>query len=148
MKAFRFRLKKILSVRRLEEEQSILRLKQATVRLREIDARIELGRRDHAEIYRELAAALACGGLPAEAPALAATHASRIDRMIREAERERIDAEKLVRQAEQDLRRRRTARRAIEELESREVAAWKSGLLREENAFLDEVASTRHVPVS
>jgi flagellar export protein FliJ len=144
MKAFRFRLKKILDVRRVEEDQSALRLKQATARLREIDALIDLARRDHAEVYRELAVALASGALPPEAPALAATHAARIERAIREAERGRGDAEKLVRQAEIDLRRRRTARRAIEELESRELGAWKEDARREENTFLDEVALTRH----
>src|SRR5262245_20216056 len=145
MKAFRFRLKKILDVRRIEEDQSTLRLKQAAATLREIDARIELCRRDHADIYRELALALGAGRLAPLAPAQAATHASRLERAIREAGRERGDAEKLLRQAEQDLRRRRTARRALEELESREAGAWKDEARREENAFLDEVASTRHL---
>jgi flagellar export protein FliJ len=144
MKAFRFRLKKILDVRRIEEDQAALRLKQATAALREIDARIESGRRDHAEVYRELALTLGLGALPPEAPAQAAMHAARLERAIREAERERVDAEKQVRQAEQDLRRRRAARRALEELQSREVGAWKDEVRREENAFLDEVASIRH----
>jgi flagellar protein FliJ len=147
MKAFRFRLKKILDVRRIEEDQAALRLKQATARLREIDARIEVSRQDHAEVYRELAAALAAGALFGEAPVHAATHAARIERAIREAERERADSEKFVRQAESDLKRRRTARRALEELESREVAAWRHEARREELAFLDEVASTRHARV-
>lgn len=147
MKAFRFRLKKILDVRRIEEDQSAMRLKQTTARLREVDARIELARRDHAEVYRELAVSLGAGSLAPEAPAQAATHASRLERAIREAERERVDAEKLVRQAEQDLRRRRTARRALEELESREVGAWKEEARREENAFLDEVAMSRYARV-
>jgi flagellar export protein FliJ len=144
MKAFRFRLKKILDVRRIEEDQSTLRLKQVTSALREIDARIDLCRRDHAEVYRELALALCSGKLPPMAPVQAATHATRLERAIREAERQRVDAEKLVRTAEQDLRRRRTARRALEELQSRETDAWKEEARREENAFLDEVASTRH----
>src|SRR5262245_55393217 len=132
MKAFRFRLKKILDVRRIEEDQSALRLKQVTANLREIDARIELCRRDHAEVYRGLAPAPGCGRLPRLAPVQAATHATRLERAIREAERQRADAEKLVRQAEQDLRRRRTARRALEELESREIDAWKEEARREE----------------
>jgi flagellar export protein FliJ len=144
MKAFRFRLKRLLDVRRIEEDQSALRLRQTTARLREIDARIENARRDHAEVYRELAVTLGTGSLAPEAPMQAATHALRIERAIREAERERCDAEKLARQAEQDLRRRKTARRALEELESREIGAWKDDVRRAENAFLDEVASMRH----
>jgi flagellar protein FliJ len=144
MKRFRFRLKKILDVRRIEEDQAALRLKQATARLREIDARLEGARRDHAEVYRELAQALVKGALAPEAPSQAATHAIRIERAIREAEREKAEAAQQVRVAEQDLRRRRTARRALEELEAREVLAWKDEVRRDENATLDEVASIRH----
>jgi flagellar biosynthesis chaperone FliJ len=113
-------------------------------RLKEIDARLEGARRDHAEVYRELAMALAGGVLAPEAPVQAATHAARIERAIREAERERLEAVQNCRVAEQELRRRRTARRALEELESREVTAWKDELRRDENALLDEVASVRH----
>jgi flagellar FliJ protein len=145
VKIFRFRLKKILDVRRLEEDQATLRLKQTTSRLKEIDALIEGARRDHAELYRELAVALGGGALPPEAPAQAALHATRIERAIREAERERTDAVQSVRSAEQDLRRRTTARKALEELETRAVTGWKEDLRRAENAFLDEVASVRHV---
>ena len=144
VKIFRFRLKKILDVRRIEEDQAALRLKQTTSRLREIDSRIEHARRDHADVYRELSTALAGGRLGPEAPVQAATHATRIERAIREAERERIEAVQSVRHAEQDLRRRRTARRALEELESRAITSWKDEGRRAENAFLDEVASVRH----
>jgi flagellar export protein FliJ len=144
MKAFRFRLKRLLDVRRVEENQSAARLRQTTARLRELDARIASAQREHAEVFRDLADHLGAGGLPPEAPLHAATHAGRIDRAIRQAERERADAEKLVRQAEQELRRRKTARRALEELETRELGGWKDDLRRSENAFLDEVASTRH----
>jgi flagellar export protein FliJ len=144
VKIFRFRLKKILDVRRIEEDQAALRLKQSSSRLREIDNRIETARRDHAEVYRELSQALAGGALGPEAPVQAATHASRIERAIREAERERLEAMQNLRSAEQDLRRRRTARRALEELESRALTGWKDEARRAENAFLDEVASIRH----
>jgi flagellar export protein FliJ len=144
MKAFRFRLKRLLDVRRLEEQQSTTRLRQTTARLKEAEARIATARRDQAAVFQDLSDGLARGGLAADAPAQAATHATRLDRAIREAERERTDAESLVRQAQQDLRRRTTARRAIEELQSREAGAWKDETRRAENAFLDEVASRRH----
>ena len=144
MKAFRFRLKRLLDVRRVEENQSAVRLRQTTARLRDLDARIASARRDQADVFRDLSENLSAGGLPAEAPVQAATHASRIDRSIRQAERERADAEQLMRQAQQDLRRRKTARRAIEELQSRELGTWREDVRRSENAFLDEVASTRH----
>lgn len=144
MKRFRFRLKKILDVRRIEEDQAALRLKQTTARLREVEARIEGARRDHAEVYRELANAIASGALAPEAPIQAATHATRLERAIREAEREKAEIAQQIRLAEQDLRRRRTARRALEELETREVTAWKDEVRRDENAILDEVASVRH----
>jgi flagellar export protein FliJ len=144
MKRFRFRLKKILDVRRIEEDQAALRLKQTTARLREVDARIEGARRDHAEVYRELANAIETGALAPEAPMQAATHATRLERVIREAEREKAEVAQQVRLAEQELRRRRTARRALEELETREVTAWKDEVRRDENAVLDEVASVRH----
>lgn len=143
MKIFRFRLKKILDVRKAEEDQSALRLKQTSTRLKEIDARIECARRDHSEVFRELSAAIGSGALPPDGPIQAANHATRIERTIREAERERTEAVQLVRQAEQDLKRRRTARRALEELETREIGTWKEEVRRSENAFLDEVASVR-----
>jgi flagellar export protein FliJ len=145
MKRFRFRLKKILDVRRIEEDQAALRLKQTTSRLQEIDARIENARRDHAEVYRELALALTRGSLHPDAPVAAATHAMRLERAIREAEREKAEAVQQVRFAEQELRRRRTARRALEELETREASSWKDEVRRVENAVLDEVASMRHL---
>ena len=144
MKAFRFRLKRLLDVRRIEESQSAARLRQTTARLHDIDARIASARRDHAGVFRDLADHLDQGALPPQAPANAATHASRLERAIRQAERERADAERLVRQAEQDLRRRTTARRALEALESRALETWKDEARRDENAFLDEVAGTRH----
>jgi flagellar export protein FliJ len=144
MKRFRFRLEKILGVRRVEEDQAVFRLRQAAARLQEIDARIQVARQDHAEVFRELAEALRRGALRPGAPVEAAAHASRLERGIREAERERVEALQSLKQAELELRRRRTARRALEELESRAASSWKDDVRREENAFLDEVASIRH----
>ncbi len=144
MKTFDFRLARLLDLRRIEEAQSASALRRAAARLAEADERLAQLRRDHAELFRELADALARRTALPEEPMHAAVHAGRLERVIREAERARAECAQSVVAAELELRKRRAAMRALEELEHKARAAWNEESRREENAWLDEVASIRH----
>ncbi len=143
MKRFRFRLKRLLDVRRIEEDQAALALRRAMQTLGAIEERIMGLRAEHQTLYRDLGVLLARGTTDPAAPVQTGLHAGRIERLVRAAERERDDAAQAVRTAQQELQKRKAARRAFEQLEEKERAAWAEESRREENAFLDEVAGTR-----
>ncbi len=143
MQRFRFRLGRLLDIRRLEEDQAVAVLREASLKLGGLEERLAAIEAEHRGIFRALAAALAKGGLDPAAPMQAALHGARLERLIRETERERADAQVAVRAAQAELQRRRSARKAFEELETRARRDWTEEARREENAFIDEVAGAR-----
>ena len=132
MKAFRFRMQRLLDVRRVEEEQALGAVRAAVQALSDVEAELDHLRGELAAVWRDLALQLGRGGAAPNAPAHAALHAARIDRATHDARRRRDDVRRVLAAAEDDARRRRAARRALEELAERARSVWQSESRREE----------------
>lgn len=141
--AFRFRLEKVLAVRRREEEEAERRHAEAR---RERDRAREEVERQRAALARAneaLDALKRKGEMSAEDLFLHASHVAGVRRRLREAEAGLAEAEDRMRREHEALLQAHQAREALEKLREREEARWKEAERRRETQILDEVALTR-----
>jgi flagellar biosynthesis chaperone FliJ len=139
MKAFRFRLRRLLDIRRVEEREAEAVARAAAAKLAELDLAHESLRREREGLRADYAAA---AGRPADLR-LALEHEARLDEALRRIEKSRDDARRAATEAEAEARRRRGARRALEELENRARETWSEDARRAETALMDEIAAGR-----
>ena len=144
MKRFRFRLKRLQELRTLEEERAEAALRQARARVAGAEDVVHGLHNDVTEVFSGLTRALASGRVAPEEPARVTAHAARIELALAVAQRDLELARRLASEAAADLQKRRSERKALDELERRARETWHVDAVREENAFFDEVAVMRH----
>lgn len=142
-KAFRFRLERLLSLRRLEEREAEAAAREAALRLGRAEEACDALRSARAEAWGWIAR----GGVEATArpdgPRLMLEHGARLDGLLERREAERDAARKAAVAADEARRRARVARKALDEIEARAKSAWRAEAARDEAAFMDEVAAGR-----
>jgi flagellar export protein FliJ len=143
IKAFRFRLDRLLSVRRVEEREAEGRARDAAHGLRRAEEECDALRDARTEALAEVTSSAAKAGARPDGPRLALEFAARLDDAFKRSEGAREIARRKAAEAEASWRRARTARRALEEIEQRAREEWRARAARDEAAFLDEVAAGR-----
>jgi flagellar export protein FliJ len=141
---FRFRLEKVLSVRRLQEESAQLRHAAALARLRAVELAI-------AELTGCLTASLEDldglkrrDELTAEALYLHTLHVAGLRRRLQGAKSDRGAAETEAERTGTELLAAHQAREALEKLRDRQEAAWRQEQHDKDARALDEIAVSRH----
>ncbi|MCR4402726.1 MAG: flagellar export protein FliJ [Firmicutes bacterium] len=143
MKRFRFRLEKLLEVRRLREnalQQDLARAQEALRREKGVLETLGAARGATLEALR----ANVCGTLNVQDIAAYYRYLGFLAHRIEE---QRAVVERAAREeaAKRDaLIAARRRRKVVEKLRERAYARYREGILREEQAFLDEVGSMRY----
>lgn len=144
MRAFRFRLQRVLDLREAAEKGALAELARWVAVLRNAEERGLLARRRRSEALASLAAVLAGGRLdPAE---LGRHHAGieACEREIAAAGKAEEAARAGVARAQDELRARRRDRKALEICRDRALRDHREEERRQEERRMDEVASGRH----
>ncbi len=142
-KTFRFRLKRLLDLRRLEEREAEGLALAAARRAADLEESCQSLSLERERLARELPQAAVRSGDRQGEIRLLIEHGVRLDESLRRMSAERDLARKEALQAEAERARRRSARRALEELETRAKDQWGEELRRLETIEIDEIAATR-----
>jgi flagellar biosynthesis chaperone FliJ len=144
-KTFRFRLQRLLELRRLEEREAESVALAAAARATAAEEACAALRRDRERTARELPETATRPDARPGDTALLLAHAVRLDEALKRLEAERDQLRKAAAEAEAERARRRAARRALEELETKAREQWAAEVRRLEIAEIDEIAATRHL---
>lgn len=142
-KTFRFRLKRLLDLRRLEEREAEGLALAAARRAADLEESCLSLSLERERLARELPQAAVRNADRQVEIRLLIEHGVRLDESLRRLSAERDVARKEALQAEAERARRRSARRALEELETRAKDQWGEELRRLETIEIDEIAATR-----
>lgn len=142
-KTFRFRLKRLLDLRRLEEREAEGLALAAARRAADLEESCLSLSLERERLARELPQAAVRSADRQVEIRLLIEHGVRLDESLRRLSAERDVARKEALQAEAERARRRSARRALEELETRAKDQWGEELRRLETIEIDEIAATR-----
>ena len=142
--AFRFRLEKVLSVRRIEEDAARLRHKEAANRLAEARRVCETLEGRRARCERELDDLKRRDELSGENLHLYGLHRAGLRRALAGARVEEVEAEAAEGRARDELIEAHRAREALVRLREREEAAWRQREKQREARSVDEMAVSRH----
>jgi flagellar biosynthesis chaperone FliJ len=142
-KAFRFKLGRLLALRRVEERQAASASRAATERLCALDEACESLRGEREALFRALPEAVVATSEAPEGPRLILDQGRRLDGVLKRFCDEREVARRAATQAETEVARRRSARRALEELERIKKTEWAADLRRREAEEMDEIAGRR-----
>ncbi|NTU60247.1 MAG: flagellar export protein FliJ [Deltaproteobacteria bacterium] len=141
--AFVFRLERVLSVRRLQEEAAQQRHAEALERLRRAEARVDDLSRELTRDLEELDETKRRDELTTETLHLHSLHASGLRRAIQLARHEAARCAADVEKTAAELLDAHRAREALEKLREREVEAWRREETRREANQIDEIAVLR-----
>ncbi|MBI5017367.1 MAG: flagellar export protein FliJ [Deltaproteobacteria bacterium] len=142
--AFTFRLERVLSVRRLQEEAAQQRHARARERCLAAEAAVaDLSAEMHAAL-EALDALKRCDELTADALYLHSLHASGLRRRLHVARTELARCAAEVERAATELVEAHRAVEALEKLRERDEATWRKERARKEADAIDEIAVSRH----
>ncbi len=142
-KTFRFRLKRLLDLRRLEEREAEGLAIAAASRAADLEETCAVLMTERERLSRDLPNAAARNVDRQDEIRLLIEHSVRLDESLRRLSAERDLARTAAAMAEAERARRRSARRALEELETRSSDQWNEELRRLETIEIDEIAATR-----
>ncbi len=142
--AFRFRMEKVLSVRRIEEDAARTRHARARDRLERAERACEALERRRQRCERELDDLKGRDALTAESLHLYALHRAGLARAQEAAAEELAEARAEAARTRSALTEAHQAREAMERLREKERAAWQYRQGRKEAALLDELAVAQH----
>lgn len=142
--AFVFRLEKVLSVRRLQEEAAHQRLVLVREGLQSDRARLEALEQDLRRVLGQLDELKRRDELSAEDLHLHSLHSAGQRRRIEQAREAVFTSSQMVETASADLLGAHQARQTLEKLRQREETAWVADQTRKEARRIDEVAGSRH----
>lgn len=143
MATFAFRLERVLSVRRLQEESAQQRHAEALEQCRRVEARLRDLAEQLARGLEELDDAKRRDALTTEAIHLHSLHSSGVRRMIQATRLEHERCTEEVERTAAELLEAHRAREALEKLRERELEAWRREESRREAIQIDEIAVTR-----
>lgn len=141
---FRFRLEKVLGVRRLQEEGAQARHAAALAALRSAEeciAELSLGLSRSLE---ELDVLKRCDQLTTEAIYLHTLHVAGVRRQLQAARSSRVAAQARADRTAAELLEAHQAREALERLRERQEAAWRQEQAGKDARLIDEIAVSRH----
>lgn len=142
--AFSFRLERVLSVRRMQEEGAQHRHREAQARLLAAEALIEgLSQELHAAL-EELDDLKRRDELTTDVLYLHSLHSSGLRRQLHRARRDLADRAAEAERAGAELLEAHRAVEALEKLRERDEAAWRKDRARKEADAIDEIAVSRH----
>ncbi|GEM_PF-2263126 len=141
--AFRFRLERVLSVRRSEEEEAERRHAEARQARARAVAVLERARAALVRAHERLDDLKRSGELTSEDLYLHASHVAGLRRRVEEAGQEVRTADARVQETHQALLEAHQAREALEKLREREETRWREAERRRETRVLDEIALSR-----
>ncbi len=142
--AFRFRLEKVLSVRRIREEEAHQRMADARERLARAQGEVEGLEARIAQAHQDLDALKRRDELSSEALYLHGLHMAGLRRELARAREELAVARREADEAHARLVEAHRDREALERLREREERQWERDQARRESRRMDEVALTRH----